>query len=252
VQTQTLTIAGRFRGPPRSGNGGYVCGAFGELLTHGEHALPDHRAAEVTLRAPVPLDVPLAVRRAGQRLSVHHGETLIAEAALTELRLDVPAPPSYEDAARVREHSPSFARSASRHFPDRVGFHPICFCCGVEHEDGLHVYAAPLPGNELVAAAWPTRPQWADRDGMIPARFVWTALDCPGQYAFVAGGVRTGMLGRLAARIERPVRAGERCVVTGWRLNVEGRRHFAGTAVFNAAGELCADARAVWVGRRDG
>ena len=251
MQSETITIAERFRGPPHSGNGGYVCGAFAEFLTGNDHALPDRRAAEVTLRSPVPLDTALRVEREAQTLTVHHGETLIAEARVVPLELEVPPMPSYAAAEEARSRSPSFARNASRWFPDRIGFHPVCFCCGVENEDGLHVYAGPLGGGTLVAAAWPTEKRWADSSGNVPARFLWTALDCPGQYAFYAGGIRTGMLGRLAARIEHPVKAGERCVVTGWRLHVEGRRHFAGTAVFDASGRLCAYAKAIWVGRRD-
>jgi len=252
VQFETITIAERFRGPPRSGNGGYVCGAFSELLTPNDAALPERHAAEVTLRSPVPLDTPLKVMREHEALTVHHGDVLIAEARLAPLELAVPPMPSYEAAEQVRSLSPSFARNASRWFHDKIGFHPVCFCCGVEHEDGLHVYAAPLPHTEIVAAAWPTENRWADSSGNVPARFVWTALDCPGQYAFYAGGIRTGMLGRLAARIEHPIKAGGRCVVTGWRLHVEGRRHFAGTAVFDQSGRLCAYAKAIWVGRRDG
>lgn len=253
MQQENIVIASRFRGPPTSGNGGYVCGAFGELLTHGDHALPDHRAAQVTLRSPIPLDTAMAVRRSGETLSIHHGDTLIAEASLVELRLDVPPAPSFDEAWAVRDRSPAYARNASRHFPDKVGFHPLCFCCGAEHEDdGLHVTAAPLRDNAIVAAAWQTHPHWAEASGNLPARFLWTALDCPGQFAFYAGGIRTGMLGQLAARIEHPIRAGERCVVTGWRIGVEGKRHYAGTAVFDASGRLCAYARAIWVGRRDG
>jgi hypothetical protein len=42
----TMTIAHRFRGPPNSGNGGYVCGM---LARH----MPG--AAEVFLRAPPPV-----------------------------------------------------------------------------------------------------------------------------------------------------------------------------------------------------
>jgi len=47
---QSITIERRFRGPPNSANGGYVCG----LLAKGMD-----RGAEITLRAPPPLDTPL-------------------------------------------------------------------------------------------------------------------------------------------------------------------------------------------------
>ena len=46
----TMTIPRRFCGPPNSANGGYVCGM---LARH----IPG--AAEVTLRAPPPLEKPL-------------------------------------------------------------------------------------------------------------------------------------------------------------------------------------------------
>jgi hypothetical protein len=55
------------------------------------------------------------------------------------------------------------------------------------------------------------------------------------------------VLGRLAARVERAPQAGERCVVVGWPLGSEGRKHGAGTALFADVGELLGIGRAVWV-----
>ena len=101
-----IVVPDRYRGPPQSGNGGYVCGVLAGLLTGGRFDLEDGRAAEVTLRAPVPLDQPIAVRRSGDTLAAHHGEKLIAEAALALLRVDVPRPPSFEEALAVRDRSP--------------------------------------------------------------------------------------------------------------------------------------------------
>lgn len=247
IMNETIVIEERFRGPPNSGNGGYVCGAFGELLTGAVDSPGNSTAAEVTLRAPIPLDTALSVHRDTDKLTINHGDTLIADARLIDLVLEIPNPPGFDEARVVRELSPSFIKSSSRWFTDCIGFHPICFCCGAEHEDGMHVYAGPLRDNDIVAAAWPTQEKWADPEGNIPNRYLWTALDCPGQYAFYFGGIRTGMLGRLAARIVQPIRAGERCVVTGWRIGVEGRRHFAGTALFNERSRLCGYAKAVWV-----
>ena len=48
----SLVIDRRFRGPPNSANGGYVCGCLAR------HVAGD---AEVTLRAPPPLERPLDV-----------------------------------------------------------------------------------------------------------------------------------------------------------------------------------------------
>jgi hypothetical protein len=71
----------------------------------------------------------------------------------------------------------SLIENASRRFPDSIGVHPVCFRCGAQHDDGLEVYAAPVGGNDIVAAAWPTKHEWADARGNVPACFIWTALD---------------------------------------------------------------------------
>lgn len=247
MAVETITIAGRFRGPPASGNGGYVCGVIAGLFDSA-----DPRAApEVTLRSPVPLDTPLEVRRNNKLATIHHGDKLIAEARMAALELAVPPAPSFARAWEHRARSPALIKNISRRFPDRIGVHPVCFCCGAENRDGLQVFAAAIDAEDGVAAAWPTELSWADDGGELPAPFIWTALDCPGQFAYYAAGIRTGMLGRLSARIDRSIRAGERCVVTGWRIGVEGRKHYAGTAVFDERGNLCACAKAIWVGLRE-
>ena len=50
----------------------------------------------------------------------------------------------------------------------------------------------------------------------------------------------------LFRRHRRP-RVGDPCIVIGWRLGAEGRKHYAGTAVFDQDGELLARAKATWV-----
>ena len=75
---------------------------------------------------------------------------------------------------------------------------------------------------------------------------MWAALDCPGAYATGALGRGAVVLGRLAARAERVPRAGERCVVVGWPLGGEGRKHGAGTALYSGD-DLLGVARAVWI-----
>ena len=250
--TTSVVVPDRFRGPPSSGNGGYVCGLLGGLLTGGRYDLPEQQAAEVTLRAPVPLDQPIAVRRDGNTLSAHHGETLIAEAALASLQLEVPEPASWEQALAARAESPSLKRAMHPWIrAERTGVHPICFCCGAElaADQGLHVYAAPVAERDQVAAAWRCDPVFADPQGCVPPELICAALDCPGQFAWLAQGTRTGLLGRLTARVERPVRAGEPCVVIGWTAGNEGRKFYAGTALFDAQQNLCAYAKAVWIGR---
>ena len=247
---EVLVVKEQFRGPPRSGNGGYVSGALAELLTRGPLNLPQPAAAEVTLRSPVPLDQALAVVRGPEGIRLLQAERVVAEARLTTLELDVPKPPSFDEALAVRDTSLSLRVGAHPMLAgERTGVHPICFCCGAElaPDAGLHVYAAPVPGRDLVAAAWQAPAAFADADGHLPAAIVCTALDCPGQFAWYAQGLGAALLGRMTPRIDKPVRAGEACVVIGWSMGNEGRKHFAGTALFDAQGELCAYAKSVWI-----
>ena len=81
-----LTIPSRFCGPPGSGNGGYVCGRIAAYLDG---------PVTVTLRRPPPLATPLAVERGGESsVRIHHGRTLIAEAASSpgSPALEIPGP----------------------------------------------------------------------------------------------------------------------------------------------------------------
>lgn len=59
----TITIADRFRGPPKSENGGYVAGLAASLLN-------TDSPVEVTLRSPIPLDSPLTVQRGSEYINI--------------------------------------------------------------------------------------------------------------------------------------------------------------------------------------
>jgi hypothetical protein len=82
----------------------------------------------------------------------------------------------------------------------------------------------------------------------VRPEFLWSALDCPGGFAVLppAGGL-TVVLGELCAAINGEVMAGEACALTAWPLGVDGRKHFAGSAVYGADGRLIARARATWI-----
>ena len=213
-----IVIDARFNGPPGSANGGYTCGVLAGLL--------DCRSAEVTLRRPPPLGVPLRWDGA----ALWEGEALVAEARAAELELDVPAPPSWEEAKRAQ---PGFAGFREHAFP-------TCFVCGPARgeSDGLRIFAAPVDG--CVAAAW--------TPGESSPELAWASLDCPGAYALECTGRSAMLLGRLHGRVDRLPEAGERCVVVGWPLEWEGRKGFAGTALWSAdRGDLLACARATWI-----
>ena len=47
--------------------------------------------------------------------------------------------------------------------------------------------------------------------------------------------------------VDRRVHIGESCTLIGWPISVSGRKHEAGTAVFDGKGELCGRARALWI-----
>ena len=123
--------------------------------------------------------------------------------------------------------------------------------CGFAREpgSGLRVFAGPTAEPGLVAADWPVHPGLGDASGAVPDEFLWGALDCPGAYAVGTADLR---LGRMTARVSGRVRPGERCTVAGWRLGSERRKHFTGTAVYGAAGNLVALASSVWIAPREG
>ncbi len=230
--SEQVTIDQRFRGPPESGNGGYVCGVVAGLVGG---------TVEVTLRRPPPLDRPLQVARLdGGGVSLRDGETVIAEGAPALVEIDVPEPVAPADAAAAAR---SYAGFQQHPFP-------TCFVCGPQcaESDGLRIFPGPVAGRDIVAAPWMPDASLADAKGTVRPEFVWAALDCPGWFAFFTElPERPVVLGRLAAKLNAPVRPGERCVVTGWPLGEEGRKLYSGTALFSADGELRAFAKATWI-----
>jgi hypothetical protein len=221
---EQLTIEARFNGPDGSANGGYTCGRIAEHLAGG---------AEVTLRMPPPLERPLDVERDDDRLLVWDGESLVAEAIPATLELDVPVSPSWEAAEAASARYPGLVEHAF----------PRCFVCGPAREpgDGLRVFAGPL-GDGRFAATW--------TPSEVAPELVWAALDCPG--AIAVGFPERGetLLGRFVVAIEGLPARGERCVVVAWPLGEEGRKLYAGTALYGEDGRPLARARATWIAPR--
>jgi hypothetical protein len=185
----------------------------------------------VTLRRPPPLGQPLRLERADRRVELFDGEALVAEAAPADVDVEVPEPVSIADAETAARRYPGFERHAF----------PTCFVCGPERAegDGLRIFAGRVEGRDVFAAPWTpseSRPE-----------LVWAGLDCPG--AIAVGFPERGetVLGRFAARIDRLPVAGEPHVVVAWPLGEERRKLYAGTALFTAAGEPLARARATWI-----
>jgi hypothetical protein len=222
---ETLTIDRRFRGPLRSANGGYACGLLGSRLGP---------SAEVTLRLPPPLERPLTIRRQGERLLLEDGRLLVAEAVPGDPGLEPPDAPDPVVAAAAAEGvgaygPPEFAE---------------CFVCGTRDDgSGLAIHPGPVPGRDgLVATTWTARE--------VTPEVIWAAIDCPGAYAAGDPGRGEVVLGRMTARIDRLPDDGEACVVVGWPLGEDGRKLFAGTALYGRDGAPLAVARQVWIAPR--
>jgi hypothetical protein len=97
----------------------------------------------------------------------------------------------------------------------------------------------------LVAAPWIPDASMAADDGLIHAYAAWAALDCPGACADLLDRKHVPqVLGRIAGIVHRRPATGERCVVIGWPLGHDGRKHHVGTAIVDETGRACALARA--------
>ncbi|MEP6892208.1 MAG: hypothetical protein ABI927_00385 [Gaiellaceae bacterium] len=224
MNESTIVIPRRFCGPAASGNGGYVCGRLAAFV--------DAEAVEVTLRLPPPLDRPLRVTEQQKHVRLLDGELLIAEAVAADLDLEAPAPVPWDVAVAA---SAGYAGFEEHAFPE-------CFVCGPAREpgDGLRIFAGPVAGVSGVVAA-----PWVAREGA--PEIVWAAIDCPGAFAVGFSARGETVLGRMTARVLALPAAGERCVAVGWPIGEEGRKLYAGTALFSEVGDLLACARQTWI-----
>jgi hypothetical protein len=237
---ERLTIDKRFCGPPDTGNGGYVAGLLARHVAG---------TTEVALRAPAPLETELRIetqdsdRDDGERVALLDGETILATARRGVLDLESPAPPDYATAVATAGTCRAFATHPF----------PRCFVSGPDREagDGLRILPGVLEGSDVVAAPWIPDASLADEAGSVRHEFLWAALDTPSSFPLLedpeARRLEPMVLGRLTAAISGALHPGERCVVIAWPLSLEGRRGYAGSAIFSESGERIALARATWV-----
>jgi hypothetical protein len=232
--SEAIVVPSRFNGPPDSGNGGYTCGLVAGAV--------EGEVAEVSLRAPPPLERPLAVERVGEGVQVRDGDTLVAEGRPAQLGLE---PPRAVDPDVAEEA----ARAGYEHWSSRHPF-PTCVICGPAREpgDGYRVFPGRLGESDMFAASWTPDSSLADSDGLVRRECVWGALDCPTSAPVANFGDGPPLvLARLAAGVESPVEAGRPHALVSWPLEIDGRKRHAGVALFDADGSLLARARALWI-----
>lgn len=229
MDSPSITIDERFHGPRHSGNGGYVCGRVAKYI---------QGTATVRLIVPPPLDTPLQVEQRQEKIRLVKGDRLIAEGWPAELQLDVPPPPSPEEAEQA---SRSFKGFASHRFRS-------CFVCGPERKkgDGLHIFAGQVTGRSIVASSWIPYPALAEDGRRVSSEFVWGVLDCPGGFSFPEPQEGTILLGQLTVQLVNPVFVAEQYTVMGWEISRDGRKHHTGTALFSKSGECCGMGRGIW------
>jgi len=228
--SQQVIIDSRFHGPPSSANGGYVCGIVAGLIGS---------TAEVTLLHPPPVGRPLEITRLeGGGVILRDGAMVLAEGVPASVEIDVPVPVSFREAEQAAK---SYVWFDGHPFP-------TCFVCGPDRSegDGLRIFPGPVAGRNIIAAPWTPHASLADEGGTVRPEIVWAALDCPSGIVFAGPGMVV-VLGRLAARLIAPIVIGQRYVVIGWQLGVEGRKLHSGSALFSENGTLHAVGKATWI-----
>jgi hypothetical protein len=235
-----LVIPARFNGPARSGNGGFVSGTLAEVV-------PDalHRAVEVTLRRPPPLDTDLTVTTEDGVTTLGDEAGPVATARVTDD--DVPA---------VDEVPPDVAADAMLRYPG-LGNHPFptCFACGTDRAegDGLRIFPGPVGADRgHVASLWVPQPGHAESTDLVDGvqrcgvGTTWAALDCVGGWSEDLEG-RPCVLGRMTARVDALPVVGEPHVVVGRHLSTDGRKSFTASTLYDADGRVVASARHTWI-----
>jgi hypothetical protein len=236
---EQVVIPRRFNGPPESAHGGYACAVAAELLDW---------SADVSLRAPPPIERPMSVERSDGAVRLLAGETIVMEARPTNVELDVPDPVTLAEAEAAAENCP---------WLDRHPF-PTCFGCGPQRRvgDGMREFPGPVAGRPGVwATPWVPDESLADRGGEVRPIFTFSALDCPsGAGAIEAAGTSLAshvhVLGRLTGQVLEAVQVGEPHLAMAWPIRSEGRKRYGGVAIFNGT-KLVAVGEALWIALED-
>ncbi|MBA57165.1 MAG: hypothetical protein CMK89_22180 [Pseudomonadales bacterium] len=229
----TVQIKRRFCGPPESGNGGYVCGLIGEALAD---------TATVRLFLPPPLEKDLTLQLVDGEAQLLDGEKLVGKGWVEALDVQCPPIPSFDEAVEAAGYCSGFEQ------------HPFpgCFVCGPDRAngDGLRIFPGHLMDSKVVAAPWVPDASLKTEagNGVIDPVFIWSALDCTSAFPMLpAGEGKALVLGQMGVHIIGEVKVDERCVMLGWPIKQEGKKHFSASAVIGEDGSVVAMAKATWI-----
>lgn len=235
----TIRIGGWFQGPTGSGQGGWTAHRF--VTAVGGH---DARPMTAAIKAAIPLEVDLAVRRRHDvwELVAPGGDAVMVASAWD---------PDFADTAPV---TVSEALEARRRFVDTVDEHPVpsCFSCG-QLPDSMGVHAGPLgDGSDRFATDW-TVPAWATDDGgHVDPGALWAALDCcAAWWVGWSRGRRVALTVQYAVEQLHELEPGATYALVGWGGDHDpewdGRKRHAASAAFDASGRCVARATSFWL-----
>lgn len=220
----------RYEGFPGISHGGYLAGVVANELGP---------SVAVTLTKPVPLGSPLTLERSESQVLLRIGGEVAATAVPYELETTAPEPVAPGAAERASDHYLGFDHHFFRN----------CFTCGPDRSpgEGLRVFPGPVEGRPVVAAVW-RPPTWACRaDGTVAPEILWAALDCPAIWGHILHGASgpddRAVSGRLALHQHAPVPGDALSIVAGWPIERQGRKIFAGAAIFSESGQLLVESR---------
>lgn len=224
----TIHIPTRFNGPPKSANGGVAAGLAAQAIDG---------PAEVSLRAPPPLDTDMQVVARDDGYECWHDQQLVMTLRPAAPLSPVPPAPSFDAARAGRSHFPPLETHAF----------PGCFVCGPDRaHDGLCIFAGRPDGFDGVTDIWTPQADLGDAEGRVRPEILWAALDCPGAFA-VGFQNRPMVLARMSTQLHMRPSVGEELVVAGWHQFDDGRKHGASTAIFTPDGQLVAQSEQLWI-----
>jgi hypothetical protein len=207
----------------------------------------------VNLRAPGPLDVPIAITGSTDDvIRAHRDGVLVGDACL--------AGDPCESGEPVPPVSIAAAQAGMKRFRELVpGPIATCFVCGTLRpaDDGMDVWPGPINDDQygvgrVVASTYVARAdhvQSAIGTGPSPTigpEIIWSALDCPGGWS--AGlPEHPALLARMTGVVYALPAVGEECIVVGEFDQVEGRKCFVRSTAYGADGRELGRAGALWI-----